>query len=840
MHLLVETAMSDSQQFEVVSFEEVDGMKKELSLLNSRVEATRRRLALESKVHDAARSLNRLYTKKGRGSESESPQLEKRHRRSIFGSRGSGSDLLMQTDDELTASNRKCEELAQELWRLEKRAGEIQMRLLHHTAGILQMTHKNLSKDGQNGRPSSPESMLMSDSRGSVPTLVEEFDERSLYRMLDGTDDFGGSLRPQNRSLSQSPSRRLSQSPEYAQQTDTIIATEKKLEHLNSRLRVVIMHASQSQDHPYEAPPSHQVNGSAPDPGAVIESQLAYLEKGLETIDRQSSESLKKTQEEELVLEERLEELNHQLHNIIESQPHQDADYHPPPQASGQTLQSQLDYLEEGMDTIEQRLHGMARDAERSSTKFTGYQEKVGQYNTVLMGLWEIILSGEEEARQRRREKGETRSGEDSDVSQEESGTSEQEFSLQVFSAKVQSLYTQATGLREQKKSLYKQLEQQRSQSAESDEHKEGELSRLTEELEHTKVVLREIDKKERSAREEIEEGNRSLIDSEKEARGAREELMVVMKRLDEARRESNFKEHQRTMELSAAMKAEKEARREAEEELAAELQQLKQKQLEITKLEDQLINLKDDTDIERKEMQSQIGLCEARIRELAEQLQGANQAKTEAEEAKRKMQGLLAERTKEVERVEGEMVRLNTEVTVAKAELDGAYGTRAQRAADVATNPAIQKELDELIERNSSLLEEIAALKAAKDSAGSSGTGLQQRVETLQRELSETISDYETMTKSSIEFEKEREQLEGVIDDLRDRCEELEAKLSDEKVRWLGMKSPGGEDAPPQSTSTTVLKNEFKKMMRDTRAENSKAIRVSCLLSIADLWMLL
>ncbi|KAI9700086.1 MAG: hypothetical protein M1836_002620 [Candelina mexicana] len=827
MHLLVETAMGDSEQFELLSFEEVDEMKKELSLLNNRIEVTKRRLALESKVHDAARSLNRLYSKKGRVSESESPQLEKKHRRSIFGSRGSGSDLLMQTDDELTASNRKCEELAQELWRLEKRAGELQMRLLHHTAGILQMAHKSISKDGQNGRPISPESMIHPDTRGSVPILGEEFDERSLYRMLDGTDDFGGSLRPQSRSLSRSPARRLSQSPEFAQQTETIIATEKKLEHLNSRLRDVILHASDSQDHPYAAPPSQQINGSAPQPGAIIESQLEYLEKGLEMIDRQSSEGIGKTQEAEAVLEERLEELNHQLHNIIESQPHQDTDYHPPPQASGQTLQSQLDYLEEGLDAVEQRLHSMARNAESSSTKSTGYQEKVGHYNTVLIGLWEIILSGEEEARQRRRENGEPRSSGESDVSQEESSTAGQEFSLQAFSAKVQSLYAQATTLREQKKILRRQIEQQRSLNADSDAQKEAELTRLTEELEHTKVVLRELNKQESSAREEIEETNRSLIESEKEARGAREELMVVMKRLDQARRESTLKEHQRTMEESAALKAEKDARREAEEELAVELQQLKQKQQEITKLEDELVNLRDDTDIERKEMQSQIGLCEARIRELAEQLQTANSAKKEAEEAERRIQGLLGERTEEVERVESEMVRLHTELTVAKAELDGAYGTRAQRAAEVASNPAIQKELDELIDRNSSLLEEIAALKAAHDSGGSSGAGLQQRIEILQRELSETISDYEAMTKSSIEFEKEREQLEGVIDDLRDRCEELEAKLSDEKVRWLGMKSPSAEDAAPvQSTSTTVLKNEFKKMMRDTRAENSKAIR--------------
>jgi hypothetical protein len=98
----------------------------------------------------------------------------------------------------------------------------------------------------------------------------------------------------------------------------------------------------------------------------------------------------------------------------------------------------------------------------------------------------------------------------------------------------------------------------------------------------------------------------------------------------------------------------------------------------------------------------------------------------------------------------------------------------------------------------------------------------------TLKKELEETIEEYEQMTKASIEWEKEREQLESTIDKLRDERENLEAQLSDERVRWLGMKSPGVDGAAqPGATSTTVLKNEFKKMMRDTRAENAKALRV-------------
>ena len=173
---------------------------------------------------------------------------------------------------------------------------------------------------------------------------------------------------------------------------------------------------------------------------------------------------------------------------------------------------------------------------------------------------------------------------------------------------------------------------------------------------------------------------------------------------------------------------------------------------------------------------------------------------------------------------VEGQMIVLQTDLTVAKAELDAAYGTRAERAAENAINPAKQQEFDEIVARNGHLTKELESFQA-------SHSGLSQHVQTLQRELTETIGEYETMTRSTIEFEREREQLESNVDTLRDRCESLETQLSEEKVRWLGMKSPGNNGArdsmSPGTTSTQVLKNEFKKMMRDTRAENMRALRV-------------
>ena len=152
-HLLVETALGDSKGFEILSFEEVDALKKEDALLVSRIAGARRKLTLETKVRDAARSMNRLYgpgaSRRGSASGPGSPRAETVERAGM----------------ELAESERKCDELARELYYLEGRSRQTQTRLLQHTAAILQNTYgtghrspvEELGLPG--GRPYSPDSL---------------------------------------------------------------------------------------------------------------------------------------------------------------------------------------------------------------------------------------------------------------------------------------------------------------------------------------------------------------------------------------------------------------------------------------------------------------------------------------------------------------------------------------------------------------------------------------------------------------------------------------------------------------------------------------------------------
>lgn len=764
MYLLTETAMGDSKDYEVLSFEEVEDLKKEFSFLSTRIEATKRKLALEMKLRDAAKSLSRLYSPRssrysGEFSPDGSPKTH-RKRRSIFGRNGV-DETLDKTDDELAISTRKCEELAQELWRLERRAQELQRRLLEHTAGILQMTHKglkkNLNKNGVNGDVSrAPESVYGS---------TNDFDDRSQYRTAEYLDEFGGGY-GKGVMVNQNGGDSLTIGLSAFQEM------EKKLEELSGRMREMILQANPDED--IDAVPHAVSNGGPINPAASLGAHVEYLENGLNTISAQRQRLEGPGEAIDVDTEQRLGEINARLHEILGQSGGGSALFATvplPPSAADGNLQDQLSYLDSGLDGLKRR---------------------------------------------------------------------------------VESLL-------EQKSILTTQIQQQRELNSKSDAERDAHIAELTEELAQVRKAL------------EL---------SERNFQDTKGELAMVMEQLEAARQSSALEEQQRSKD-SDELIAEKEARMRAEEEISrlqAAMEQLRSEadervkeasearmrvEAEIQNLEAAMQQLRIETDDRireadnrakeaddrLKEVDDQIREAEDRVKEAGEarmraeeeisrleaalqqlrteseaQLKEVNEARLQAEENASRLEA-------ELRQMESEMARAQTELTVVKAELDGAYGTRAQRAAEAAANPALQKEIEELNTKNITLSEELAALQAEfarRSSAGNSE--LQQRVEMLEKELRDTIEDYEVMTRANIEFEKERERFESTIDSLRDRCESLEAQLSDERIKWMGISNPNsfGRDGPTEPTSVMVLKNEFKKMMRDTRAENMKLLKVS------------
>lgn len=802
MHLLVETALGDSQPYEVLLFEEIDDLKHQLALLSGSIDVNKRKLLLESKLCDAASSLNRLHGANVRESTVGLPaNSPKRHRRSGMGSRGSHNDLFNQTNDELATSTRKCEDLAQEIWRLENSAQEVQRRLLEHTAGVLQITHKGFS--AKEMQPSTPESTPGYRHDQGISRFLDgshDFDDRSFYQALDTMLDIEDREHQHGRSRS---------TEDFAQQTRTILETERRLEDLNQRLRNSISETN-ANFRRLPVPPA-RVPETDEDPASALEEQLTYLEKGVGAMQEDQNNVLHDVKRTIYTTEERLEDLNTQLHGMItrSSQDH-NGRYPLPPEMSGQNPDAQIHYLEEGLDTVEQTMQRLTEASFALSSRSTAHEEKAEQFETVFLGLWDIIAAGDEESAQR-----DPQHWMDNPTGSDEPPTNHAGFSLQEFSAKVQALYGRATGLGEQKEILARQIQQQRELNSKSEEEKDAKFADLTLEVEQTRQLLE---------------------NNSKELKNSKDEIVLMMERLDESQQEMALREQQRGLDESSAAEAEKQRRIEMQHQLDAELQM---KQDEIAQLQAAFQTLEHSSSSQNVDLLDQLKSSERRIQDISSQLDTLQEAIEHHQRNEELLRQNVEQKTQEAamaqeetRNLETELVRLRTEVTVARAELDGAYGTRAQRAAEVASNPALQKELEELSAKNSSLVGELAAFKGQHESGGKGGEESARRIEVLERELTETISEYEVLTKSTLELEKDREQLERVIDGLRDRCESLESELSDEKVRWLGVKSPGSSAAndanAPGAISTTVLKSEFRKVMKETRSDNMKALRVS------------
>ncbi|KAL8872216.1 MAG: hypothetical protein Q9174_002114 [Haloplaca sp. 1 TL-2023] len=714
----METAMGESQHYEILSIEELEELKRELTLLSSRIDATKRKLVLENKIRDATQSFTRLDSPGSRDSVRDGfGRSPKGHRRSILGSRGSISDMLNRGEDDLTTSTKKCEALAQELWNLEKRTQELQRRLLEHTAGVLQVTHTGFLKNET--PPQSPDAFahFALDRSGSTRNdTFYDFDDRSFYRTLDSLLD-------------------LDEGPNGvgAKPSGELAAKGHKLKDLNTRL--------------------HHIAQTTQAPG--------------------QSEKIR------------------------------------PPDSGEEDFDQQLSYMESTLDSVQYNADMLLKECQHLSSKSGFHEESAHKYETSLKGLWEGLRSNNNRSIQ-----GDShRDSSSSDDSGPSSGFNEP-FTLEGLSSRVQAIQRKNGNLREQKDILTRQVQQQRELNGKSDAQKDSQISELTTEVAQLQDAFEA---------------------KQKEAKENRDELVLVTQHLDTARQEATLQEQQREMTARNALDAERQARRRAEEQLVADLQA---KQNEVHRLEAELADSRDDHGIARAAMRAELEESEKRVRRSVAQVEAAREDKARFDALELSLTQQIEAKTREADKaheeikgLEDEMVRLSTELTMAKAELDGAYGTRAERAAEMAANPAMHKELEETNERNAALLREISGLKSQHDILQTDNQESSQRIETLQRELSETIGEFETMTKASIEFEKDREALEASLDKLRDRCEELENQLGEEKLRHMGVRSPmaaeNKDSTIPGATSANVLKTEFRKMMREMRAENTRVLRM-------------
>ncbi|KAJ5665909.1 uncharacterized protein N7477_008357 [Penicillium maclennaniae] len=762
MYLLTETAMCDSNSFEILSFEEVESLKKERSLLSTRMEGTKRKLALETKLRDAAQSIGRLYSPPSPRSSGEyGANGTKSHRRSrsIFG-RSGAAEVLDKSDSELAMSQRKCEELAQELWKLERRSQQINQRLLEHTAGVLQMTHKGLKK-----APKNPQAAADDLNDG------HDFDERSLYRTPEHLDNYGLS----GRIVTGDP----------AASSEVMQNMQKRLEDLTERMCDMMVQATPDE---FVDPPPRP----AQDSSATLEAYLAYLENGLHSLASCPAVAVAtgaSNTQSEGAWKEQITEVNTRVQAIVDRFGLTRSPTLPPLQGEG--LEEQLSYLQTGIDGLASRVDGLLEQKSILTTQIQQQRELNSKSDAERDAHIGDLTEQLAHARK------------DLETSEREGKAAQDELAV-----------------------LIEQLEAMRHDGPSQDEVKaslvqaEGEIARLQSVIEsmHAEAdtraeAVREADDRADEMKEARERAEQRVAQIEEARELAEQELAQLQANVQQIRNESDVRVQEAVSQRAELEASIEQFRSESDERLREAMNQ-------CAELEASIEQIRADSDARLKEAMNQCAELEAFVHQIRNEtdprLEEAYSQRAQAEENATRLQ-------KEMTELEGEVVRITTELTMVKAELDGAYGTRAQRAAEVAGNPEIQKEIDALNTRNIELTEELAELKSQRG-----GGDLQQRADTLEKELRETLDDYEAMTKASIEFEKERERFESIIDSMRDRCEQLETQISEDRINWMNLNSPTsmGRDPSSETTSTMVLKNEFKKMMRDTRNENMKILK--------------
>ncbi|KHO01949.1 involucrin repeat protein [Metarhizium album ARSEF 1941] len=732
VHLLTETALSDSRGYEILSQEEVDELKKQAALLAQRVETTRSNLAIQSKYRDATASMARLNAL----SQNDEPHNREAERERI-------------------ENERKCDELAAELLNLEKRLLIPHRKIVEHTAAILQLTHKasrkkNAPQNGQplNGIPGSPESLYTySHGRNSLDQAGDDtyFDDPSAYH-LDGVD------RPRKNAIEiplKSPVReqnqlrveldRMREENSYLRsQTDGLL---KRLRRLNVSMRDTIVRFNPEINQGYDEPP--QVS-TTPDfkIADLLNAQLEYLESGLVAVQAEQD-----TFAGGIGMGERLEAMNLQLRDLLmTSDPH----YTPTQLPLDSDVNGQMSYLEDSIRSVDSHVA-------RANSPSKAHDDA----GPMLANLWVSMQTGFAEAKERMddRKRSQIEKGiTEDDMSDDEDFDTVESYSLGSFVDRVQRIHAQAITLRDQKYVLKRQIRQQRELNK-SDGEKDKELERK---------------------QRDLEEARQQFNVAEKSRKDAEEKLSTMMSDFEKAREAADRSEAV-TLELEACK---------------AQITQLEQG-LEATQ-----------TSLAAAESGNQGS--ESKLATVNAQIEELTQGKIAAETAVQSLRVELSAKKQEisdtkrkVDDLESEMVDLKLDLTVAKAELDGAYGSRAERAADVA---ALRED-----GKMDKLKEEIKRLQGDIDE-------LRRKDQELRKELQGMTDECQRITSESVGLTGELDDALRVKDKLKEELHNMQEKMAklQEDLDNERLRTPSDGSRPGAGAS--VLSERFRATMREER----------------------
>lgn len=876
VHLLTESALFDSRRFEILAQEEVDDLKKQCQSLSQRIEKTRSNLAIQTKYRDAAVSMAKLY----------SPSPGRQTPGSRSGDRASADEAEL----ERQTTERKCNELAAELSNLETRLMGPQRRLLEHTAGILQLTHKASKKKQlqppsglptMNGVPGSPESLYtfsndLSSLDGGDDPYFDHQDPMGRMRTLDPIEippkspvrgqtvklqEEMEQLRRENDRLRQETTGLRAQSDAFGLEIDAlrregsdqerdVTGLERKLESLNSSLRDVVVMSNPTKNANFQMPPA-TANGSST--GArglsVLETQLDYLRSSIATVKREQGQQSSRSRSLDSNAEAsagqaqgRIDELNRQMTDLLLSV---NATPPPPPNPAqmGTTelsLDDRISYLQHSLRVVESELV----QAVQAANSAVAMPMVGGDAESKLRELWDIVQDGLVELQRQREDRQRIR--DEKGLVDEEDMTIDQTFDLgEKYSAielqsRVKTVASQLSKLTEQKCVLKRQIKQQRELNNKSSGEKDIELSNKDAEIErriaetHNKEVELQGKIAQLEAKEaEIAELNavRSGGNSEENEARIKElevELAETKRYLEQSREDGAQTQGMLVSALRDLDTANRDAESRESEGLKSARAELEEKRAKLAAVESSSKDLESRlnmTEASRAELQTRMDEIDGKIETLEVDLLEARAALKAAESSSEYKQRELEGRQREVKEKDDVLESLNlmiaelkTELTITQAELEGAYGSRAERAAD------------------------LAAIKSSDEV-----TGLKTQMETYKNELEQTLKQLEEVTRETLSAEREKLDVETQLDDvtaskelleeeikeLRERVES-ESRKADEKLEKLQeeldtarLKGGSGEGGKT-GAGAAMLSEQFRATMRGERKKFQEDLRVS------------
>ncbi|RUP44530.1 hypothetical protein BC936DRAFT_149322 [Jimgerdemannia flammicorona] len=849
LQLLISQAVIDAKEFEVLTLEEVEDLKKDHINLTTRVANLTTRLSLESKIREAAHSLTRLHA--------------------------TNKKLAKQANEQLATANRKVDQVATELWKLTQRGSEVQKRLLQHMAGALALGVRKLEEEKGRWTAMSPRQLSLhpadSDAAASMKTSDQEEIiaqlESQLSAMQQTVHEQQSGMASRDREIealrTQLKSHTMDDTTEaqLEEKEREILELRSELEQVSTRLDFVVRKqqnngatSDEGEDKGLSSSEAER-NATSTNPSSHNTATMAQLSGTLSALEEQLSEyqakihklehELETTQEASKREKERRgsEPDSQNIRNVLqnslrdallekermrvqveqerrrnedlerkaaelEEELRQAAELRALDGKQGEAeeakkLQDEIDRLErakrESAEQLEKRLREAVQDVDQLNAQ---YEDVVGILRKVFGELPDVAADA------RNKDIVSTR-----DESSRKEG---RRFSMDAFVGRVQFLSTENQRLVDKILEMQGRLENMRMREEElesASKTSKKELETAWANLESVKATLFELELKGKTSSSELMASTDREQVLQTDLERARDELSAL--------KQEKFKWEQ-TMKRQSVLQVVQDGgaslKSALEQQLAAQEQdyqaQLKERDVLLGKLQKDAESYK----TENAKLGAMCKELEDMVREKIRSLDGRDAVISRLEDDIAKLQAQVSE------------AEMSMTTALQNASRNGSAASGKELASVRGELAQAKAELEQLLEERDSFEGELrhaqeavqtmhANLQSAQAQFTERETALEKQSVTLQNEFDGILKEFDRLTRNFVDFESERQRYEGQIDTLHKRCQALETELADERIKHMGTSNP------EEVASTATLRKEFRKLMSELRTEQQKVL---------------